>query len=916
MDSSEQLPGTGAYPPSWETDVVLADGHTVHVRPIVPSDADRLVRFHHRQSPESIYFRYFSPRPELSSRDVSHFTQVDHRDRVAFVALAMDEIIAVARYERYRGTDTAEVAFFVDDEHHGRGLASLLLEYLVAAGQENGLRRFSATTLPNNRKMLKVFQSAGYDVASRLDEGVVEVGFDIDPTGEALAAMVRRERAAEAASVRPMLQPRSIAVVGAGRARGGLGAEVLHNLVTNGFRGELHAVNQHAVDRDAVDGHGGEIDGVRSVARISELPEPVDLVVIATPAATVPELVDQAGAHGARSVVVLSAGFAESGPEGAALERRAVEAARRHGVRMLGPNCLGLINADPDVHMDATLTPSIPRWGRVGMVAEAGTLAASIVDHAARMDLGVSTMVAAGNRADVTASDLLSYWTEDEHTAAVLLYLAARNVRPRFVRAARAASLQMPVAALHTSLAAVGDTGRGSDAARRAQAMFRQTGIISVGTLEQLFDVGRMVADQPVPGGRGVAVVGNSDGAVALAAGACIDAGLELVPIELASADGPARRNPFDLTYTADADVFRRTLATVVADPRVHSVIVVYTPPRLDWNEDIVQVVLDAAEAAPHVAFAATMLGAAGRARLCRDRDEEPGVAVPIFRFPEDAANAIGRLAEYRDWRVAVDVSPPAGAASGDQDAVRGPLEAAAQRRGQGDRGQGGRGQGDSSDVTTTLTHDEQLQLLGAYEVELIERAVVEDLESAVDAAEAMGWPVALKAATRNRLTRSTASGVVLDLADPGQLRASWARMSDALGDAMLPAVVQRFVESGLDVSIEVQRDPDGSGVVRVGLGGPAAILGEHELGVLPLTLADASSLVANSPVGRVLTDPLDRVPVVEVVHRLAALVEENDEVRRVRADPVLVSPMWARVADVEIQVGEPIDDFDVRRLE
>jgi hypothetical protein len=281
-------------------------------------------------------------------------------------------------------------------------------------------------------------------------------------------------------------------------------------------------------------------------------------------------------------------------------------------------------------------------------------------------------------------------------------------------------------------------------------------------------------------------------------------------------------------------------------------------------------------------------------------------VAVPIFRFPEDAANAIGRLADYRDWRVAVDVSPPAGAASGDQDAVRAPLQAAARRREQS----GG------VEDTTTLTHDEQLQLLGAYEVELIERAVVGDVDSAVDAAEAMGWPVALKAATRNRLTRSTASGVVLDLADPGQLRATWARMSEALGDSMLPAVVQRFVESGLDVSIEVQRDPDGSGVVRVGLGGPAAILGEHELGVLPLTLADASSLVANSPVGRVLTDPLDRVPVVEVLHRLAALVEENDEVRRVRADPVLVSPMWARVADVEIQMGEPIDDFDVRRLE
>jgi acyl-CoA synthetase (NDP forming)/RimJ/RimL family protein N-acetyltransferase len=873
--------------------VVLADGHTVRVRPIVPEDADALVRFHHRQSAESIYFRYFSPRPELSAREVRHFTTVDHHDRVAFVALAMDEIIAVARYERYRGTDTAEVAFFVDDDHHGRGLASLLLEYLAAAGLENGLRRFSATTLPNNRKMLAVFSAAGYEVSTRLDDGVVEVGFDIDPTRAALAAMDRRERAAEAASVRPMLAPASVAVVGASRERGGLGAEIFHNLLAAGFRGPVLPVNRRA---DAV-------AGVAAYPSVLDLPEPVDLAVIATPAADVPSVIEECGERGVRSVVVVSAGFAESGAEGAELEHRAVEAARRHGLRLLGPNCLGLVNTDESVRLDATLAPELPPAGRVAVMAEAGTLSAAIVDHAVRMELGVSTMVAAGNRADVGATDLLSYWTEDDATDAVLLYLAARHLRPRFVRAARAASLHLPVAALHTSMAVAASPGRGGDAARRAQAMFRQTGVIGVDTLEQLFDVGRVVADQPVPAGAGVVVVGNSDGAVSLAADACVEAGLDLVPVEVATGDGRVLCNPIDLSYLAGPDAFASALATVGADERVHSVLVVYTPPRLDWDPAIGDVVLDAAAAAPTVTFAATMLGAAGRARLWRDDASGPGV--PIFRFPEDAARAIGRLAGYRAWRDAAGSAPLEDATVGDVEAARTVLEPAIARVGDDDGG-----------AVEPLSLDEQDAVLDAYGIEVIPRRLVHDLDAAVAAADELGWPVALKAAVRNRLTRSTASGVVLDIADEAQLRATWERMHDALGTAMLPAVVQRFADSGLDVAVRVRRDDDGSGTVLVGLGGPAAIADERELAVLPLSLADASSLVATSPVGRVLTDPLDRVPIVELVHRLAALVEQHDGVRELDADPVVASPMWARVADLRILVGAPVDEFAVRRLE
>lgn len=881
---------TGAYPASWEADVVLKDGHTVHVRPIVPDDADRLVRFHQRQSPESIYFRYFSPRPRLSQRDVEHFTHVDHESRVAFVALLGDEMIGVARYELYRGTDTAEVAFFIDDDHNGRGLATVLLEYLAAAGQERGVRRFNASTLPSNRKMLGVFAAAGYDVASSFDEGVIEVAFDISPTGTSVAAMDRRERIAEAASVRRLLSPRSVAVVGAGHLRGGLGAEVFQNLLDNDFQGVVYPVN-----RDAE-----RVAGVAAVTSVAELPEGVDLVVIATPAADVPDIVEECGRHQVGAVIVLSAGFSESGPEGAELERRVVDATRRHGMRLLGPNCLGVLNTDPSVCLDATLNPVVPTAGRVGVLTEAGTLAAAIIDYAARIELGVSTFVAAGNRADVTVSDLLSYWVEDDRTDAVLLSLATKSLLPRFVRAARATSLVKPVAALHTAMARPGTSTRTSDADRRAQAMFRQTGVIGVATLEQLFDLGRILADQPVPMGAGVAVVGNSDGAVALAADACVGAGLELVEVSVVDPTGRLMDNPVDLSYLATAADFAHALEVVATDPRVDSVVVIYTPPRLELDSDIVQVILSASTARPEVTFVSTMLGATGRGRLV---DETVGTAaVPIFRFPEDAAHALGRLAGYRSWHRSADAGG-AEMPTGSDATLAAQVVAAAVAA-------------SSTEGAVRLDLTQQEALLGAYRVRLADRRVVQTIDQAVAAAQEIGWPVVLKAAARDRSARSALSGVVLDVPDEERLRSMWQRMSDTIGVAMLPAVVQRLVGTGVDIAVTVRRESSGAGTIEVGLGGPAAIVGDAQLGVLPLRLADATALVSSSAVGRVISDPLDRVPVVEVVYRLAALAEELDTAMTLRADPVVVSGPEALVADVEITVGDPVDDFQVRRLE
>lgn len=891
----DTVPPEEPYPPTWVADVVLRDGHTVRIRPITPGDADALVRFHERQSPESVYFRFFSPRPRLSERDLHHFTHVDHRDRVAFVAVLGDDLVGVARYERYQGTDTAEVAFFVDDDHHGRGLATVMLEFLAAAGRERGLHRFSASTLPNNRKMLAVFAAAGFDVASHLEDGVVEVAFDIRTTDDVVAAMDRRERLAEAASVRRLLAPGTVVVVGATSVRGTPGTEVLANLVRHGFTGRVVPVTAD----------GRELFGLPTVTSLGEVPEGADLLVVAGPPEEAVAAVEAGAARGIGAAVLLSP-LPATGPDGrrdgGGTRDRVLAAARAGGMRVLGPACLGLVNTDPAVRLHATVSPATPPSGPIGMLSESGTLAGAILEHAERTGLGLSTFVAAGAPADVTAADLLSFWTEDDRTRGVLLYLGARGLPSRFVRAARAASLVKPVAALHTTLSPGPGRGRRANAPSRdedrlVEAMFRQTGVISVGTLEQLFDIGRILADQAPPVGRGVAVVGNSDGAVALAAEACVGAGLELVAVDGVTSSGRAWANPVDLGESAGGAEVTEVLDAVAAHPEVASVVAIHAPPFPDVSGDVPRAVLEVAARHPGTTFAATVLGAGGVTRLV-----EGDTAVPIFTFPEHAARALGRLASSSEWREAASVHGEGLATGFDDTEARSVVATALERR--------------DGSPTVDLDHVEQERVLAAYGVEVAERRTVADVDAAVAAAERLGWPVALKARVRDRRRRSALGGVAIDLAGPEDLRATWARMEEALGDGMHPAVVQRFVEQGVDVAVRVRRFPNGAGAVEVGLGGPATLLDGWELAVLPLTLADASSLLSASSVGRALSDPLDRVAVVGLVHRLAALVDQVEEIHELVANPVVCSGPTAWVADVDITVGDPVDEFAVRRLD
>jgi len=878
------------YPGRWDADVVLSDGGTVHVRPILPADGPRIHDFHARQSPESIYLRYFTAHPTLSDREVEQLTHVDYEDRMAFVALRDDVMVGVARYDRWPGRADAEVAFFVDGGHRGRGMATLLLEYLAAAAREVGLAGFTATVLPTNRRMVAVFRQAGFEVTSSFEEGLIEVRLDLQPTPEATAAIEARANRAEARSVRLLLEPRSVAVVGASRQRGTVGHDVLRNLLHHELCGPIYPVNRAAE----------HVAGVRAYPSLGAVGEAIDLAVICVPAAEVPAVVEDCGRLQVPAVVVLSAGFAEAGPAGEALGAATLAAARRFGIRLLGPNCLGVINTDPEIRLHATFATPQPRPGSVALLAESGTIGGVVLDHMASVGLGVSSFAAIGNRADVSANDLLQYWAGDPRTEIVLLNLESFGNPRKFSRIARALARTKPVVAVKSGVSARAypddaAPGRpGSEIPAATGALLRQTGVIHVDTLSQLIDVARVLAAQPeLPAGPRVAVVGNGGGSLVTAADACVAAGMTLADPDPAVHDdlgvGPTklRHNPLDLGFQASVGDLEAALAALVADPGVDSVLVVCAPSPGNRTADFERAIAAARVAEPTKPVVASVFG-----------PHDPviraaGVPVtPVFDFPDAAAHALGQVTRYAVWRSAPEgqVVVPEGAWPAD---IRAAAAAAAAAAASYDAG--------------WLPPDAVATLLGTVGVTPVPSRLVDDVDGAVAAANELGYPVAVKALLREyHLAKSEAAGLALDVHGDDDLRATCARLTRARGGAAFPAVVQSMVAPGVDVAIGVADHPLVGPVLRLGPGGVATRVTSSQVQVLPLTDRDAARCVAASAVAPLLDDA-GRAALEDLLLRVGALVEAAPEVEELDLNPVIVSGGAAHVTDAQAWVA-PLD--------
>ena len=858
--------GPPAYPAHWEADVVLRDGGTAHIRPIRPDDAEQLARFHHRLSEETIYFRFFSLVRELSEQDLTRFTVLDYVDRVALVATVADQVIGVVRYERI-DAEQAEVAFNIEDAHQGRGLGSVFLEHIAAAARERGISRFVADVLPNNHKMLRVFEDAGYVVAQALDDGVVRLSFDLEPTEDSLAVTYAREHRAEARSVERLLRPRSVAVVGASRGGRSVGSVVLRHIIDGGFQGAVYAVNPHT-DR---------VGDVACYPTVAAVPGDVDLVVVAVPAAAVDTVVEDCAVKGVLGLVVMTSGFAETGAdEDREHQRRLVSLARGSGMRVVGPSSFGIINADAAVVLNATLAPRLPPAGRVGVFAQSGALGVALLDNVVARGLGLSSFVSAGNRVDVSGNDLMQFWEEDEGTDAVLLYLESLGNPRKFSRIARRLARRKPVVVVKSGRVSgrppIGHLVRQTRAPAAAlDALFRQAGVIRVPTIHQLFDVGQLVAHQPLPAGPRVAVVGNSEALGRLAVEACDGAGLLVT------------RAPEIVPGDVSLEELAGALGTVVGDDRVDAVVAVFIP---TLRTPYAEVAVSVADLCRHAGktVVSSFLGIAEVPR-----------GLPSYPTPEDAVRALADVTTYARWRDRPEGHSvcPSGL---DVRAARATVAELLADRDE-----------------VSLDHDGLTRLLGCYGIELWDLRATTTREAAAGAAAAIGYPVALKTLAPHLRHRSDLGGVRLDIADEAELLGAFDAMRVRLGaGSEQHFAVQRMAPPGVACVVGTLEDPLLGPVVSFGLGGVATeLLDDTAYAIPPLTDTDLAGLVRSVGAAPLLfghrgTDPVDVRALEDVVARLARLADDVPEVAEISLNPVLVGVAGVSVLTAHGRLARP----------
>ncbi len=879
------------YPTGWEADVVLRDGGTCHLRPIRPDDAAGLIAFHSRLSATTVYYRFFAPYPRLSDRDVERFTHVDYRTRGALVATIGDAIIGVVRYDRV-SEEEAEVAFVIEDDHQGRGLGTIFLEHIAQAARERGIRRFVAEVLPENARMLEVFEHAGYSARSVRDEGFIALSFDITPTASSLAVTHAREQRAEANSVARLVRPRSVAVVGASRDRKSIGFAVARHVVDGGFAGPVVAVNPNA---------GDEVAGLSCYPTLQSAPGPIDLAIVASPASTVAEIVQDAAAAGVHSLVVVSSGFGESGPEGWAAQQSLMRSARAVGLRVLGPNALGFINTDDGVRLNASLSQHVPPRGPIGFFAQSGAPGAALLEAASKRDLGISTFVSAGNRADISGNDLLQYWEDDEATELVMLYLESIGNPRKFSRIARRLGVRKPIVAVKTGRStqgaplghAVRTTGLHAEA---VEQMFTQSGVIRTDTVAEMYDVAQLLVTQPLPKGNRVLAMGNSDAMTLMAADAVAGAGLQWV-------DPPMVFGP-----RSTPEEFERALDAAADDPAVDAILTMYVPGLHDTGAGAAAAVLRVA-ARVNTPILGVMFAVEGTHRLLGDRTAgHPQVgSVPTNPAVEDAVRALAAVHRHVVWRRHASDTPvvPDGI---DVEAARAQVSAWLA----------------DSPEQRTLTNLEATALLAHYGVKLWPHRTARTADEAAQAASELGYPVVLKTVDTYLRLRSDLGGVFFDIADEGDLRYQFAaRLTDLERLEYDRLVVQRQAEPGVSVVIETAEDPLFGPVVTFGLSGVAYdVMGDRAYAVPPLSAHDIQELLDRPRAAGLLRHArsghaVDRELLGDLVARVARLADDVPELAHLVLRPVVASEQGLAVLGAAVTLGHPQSrtDLPARRL-
>ena len=875
-------------------DVVLRDGSTLHVRPLEPGDEEPLHEFFCALSPDSRAFRFMSLGVNLRAA-ARHATDVDGRDRVGVVAVGPDgRIVAHAMYVRI-DPESAEVAFAVADAWQGHGLGTVLLGLVAEIAQRAGIPRFVALVRADNRQMVEVFRESGFPVSVRARSGVVEVELPTALGAEALAAFGDRDRAAATAAVARFLLPRSVALIGASDRPGSVGAAVLQNL-RRSFGGPVHLVNRRH----------SEVGGAPAFRSVSELPSPVDLAVVAVPAPSVAGVARACAAKGVHALLVLSAGF-EDGEAGAARRSQLLAICRQTGMRLIGPNCLGLAVTAEAHALDATFARRPPAPGPVALSTQSGGVAIAAVEAARARGLGFSSVVSIGDRLDLSTNDLLQFWESDDATRVIALYVESFGNPRNFARIARRVARQKPILAVKSGRAAAGARAAASHTAAlvaardvSVDALLRQAGVIRTDTLRELLDTAALLAMQPIPAGRGVGILTNAGGPAIMCADACEAAGLEVPPLgartrrrlERHLRAAAATRNPVDLLGDASAHDYGTALQAMAADDAVDAVIAIFVPPFVTPPDDVAAVLAETARDMPESKpVLAVFLGEEGAPPALRD-----GAApVPCFAFPEDAALALARAAEHGRWLA----RPPSGPA---------PLAPQPDRERAAAALASGLAAGDG-----WLSAEQVNELAASYGLPMIEPIPTASVAEVIRLAAAAGGPIALKAVAPGLVHKTEAGGVAVGLRGATAIRRAAARMRAdiaAAGFRLTGYLVQPMVPAGVEMHVGVGSDGPLGPLVACAAGGVAAeLIDDVSVRLAPLEEGDAGEMVRELATFPLLDGyrgaPAVDVPALEdVVRRVGALAADHPAIAELDCNPVIVGPGGASIVDMRVRVA------------
>ena len=877
-------------------DVVLRDGSTVRVRAMQPDDDKGLLGLLTSLSEESRWLRFFSPTKGAALAAEAHReTNLDHTFWLLALSGPEERVVGHAFYA---GLDEhrAEVAFTIANDFQGRGLGTILLGQLAEVAEANGIQMFEAEVVAANHAMLHVFRESGFPIEVSAEAGQLHVTFPTSFTREAIEKFETRETFAAVNALKLFFNPRAVAVIGASRQRGTIGGEIFHNLLAFGFNGPVYPVNPTAE----------VVQSVPAYATIEAIPGPVDLAIIVVPAHRVVEVAAGCGRKGVKALVVISMGFSETGAAGQSQQAELVRVCREAGMRLIGPNCMGIINTDPDVRLDATFAPSLPPAGRVGFSSQSGALGLAIIEHANSLGLGISTFVSVGNKADISGNDLLRYWEADPGTDVILLYLESFGNPKKFSQIARRVGRQKPIVVVKSGRSAAGARATSSHTGAllaasdvTVDALFRQSGVIRTDTLEELFDVASLLVNQPLPRGNRVGIITNAGGPAILCADACEARGLEVPVLSEASQTtlraflpaGAGLGNPVDMIASAPAEHYSQAIEILANDENVDSLIVIFTPPLVTRAEDVATEIIKAIKTIDKgKPVLSVFLSAQAPPEALRSGD----VRIPSYSFPETAAIALARAARYRQWRERPETLAPRFADLRRDEAAG--IVATALLRGDG-----------------WLTTEETAALFSCYNLPLIEQRIVTTAAEAGAAAEQLGGKVALKVIAPGVIHKTESRGVRLNLRGATQVCDAAGEMTAGLGksgNAPTGFLVQRMAAAGIEMLVGVVHDPQFGPVVACGAGGvQVELLRDVSVRLTPLSREDATEMIRGLKTFPLLNGfrggPVcDVAALEEGLLRTSWMVEDNPQIAELDCNPFVVNEHGAVILDARVRVS------------